>query len=182
VIQLSVTRSRNETLTDFIFGFSLGLNQWRDKVDGWDSTHHCTHYCKVSLYWLTPWSSLHEKLTVSSVKKSRLLWNPKVHYRVHKSPPSIPNLSQMNPTHTLQNYFNKTHFNIILPSMLRSSEWSLPFSVSSQNFIRIPQLPHARYMPRPFHPPWFDHPRIWWRVQRKKLTIRQALLFATVRS
>jgi hypothetical protein len=20
-------------------------------------------------------------------------------------------------------------------------------------------------MPCPFHPPWFDHPNIWWRVQ-----------------
>jgi hypothetical protein len=34
--------------------------------------------------------------------------------------------------------------------------------------------PHARYVPRPSHPPWFDHPNnIWWRVQTMQLLIMQ---------
>ena len=128
------------------------------------------HIFFCTAYLLMPWSRvLLEKLTgLQLIKKFPLiLWNPKVQYRIHKCPPPVPILSQLNPVHTPTSWRST----LILSSHLCLGLPSCPFhQVSPPKPCSC--LSHMHHMPHPSHSSWFYHlHNIGWAAQIIKFLI-----------
>jgi hypothetical protein len=119
---------------------------------------------------LSPWW---EGTSCSATQEfPNIVWNPKIHYRVHKSPSLVPVLNQMNPVHTAP---SSLRFILVLSSRL---PLGLPSSLIHCGFpTKILHgflfLPQACYMPCPSHSPWLDRSNYtWWRVQVSATDVR----------
>jgi hypothetical protein len=102
-----------------------------------------------------------------------MLWSPKFLYRIHKSPPLVPMLNQINPLHITTSYPSKTNSNVIYSLTPLSSYYYffLPFSPMTCIYS---SSHHSCYMPCPSHPPWLDNSSYnGWRVHVMKLLTEQ---------
>jgi len=69
------------------------------------------------------------------------IWNQEFHFHAHISLPKAPNFSQINPMHVYPTMSLINHINIIFLSNL-----SLPFILSTKNFMCTSHFSHSCYM------------------------------------
>ena len=127
---------------------------------------HCIRNVVCCRYYLLTYSkeqspSWEANRFSASHVTSRILWNPKVHYRIQKSPRPVPILSQINPINT----FDSTSWrSIILPSTPRLTKWLFSLMFPHLNPVSVPPRSHTCHMSSASYYSWFDHLCNIWRV------------------
>jgi len=125
-------------------------------------TYLLTYSVEKSPYWKA-------NRLLASQEIPRIFSNPKVLHRIHKCPPPVPILSQLDPLDTP--HPTSWRSILILSSHLRLG---LPSGVFTSGFttktMYTPPLSHTPYMPHPSHSSRFYHPKnTGWGIQITKL-------------
>ena len=128
------------------------------RIEEQSATFH-VHRCGTIAYYMEQSPSWEANRFSASQEIPRTSWNPKVHYRVHNSPPPVPVLSQINPVRGPTSHLLKIHLNIILPSIPWTSKWLF----SPQVFPPKPYM-HLSFPPYVLHTPPISFFSIWFGI------------------
>ena len=115
-----------------------------------------------------------EANSFSASQTPRILWNSKVHYRIHKCTPPVLILNQPNAVHVSTSHFLKIQLNITLQYMPGSPKSYLSLRFHHQNTVLVYASPITQmcYIPNSSHSSRFYHPNnIGWGVQILQLLI-----------
>jgi hypothetical protein len=121
-MQVNASKLRVHRNTFHISEMLIWANMHIRYTKGWADRHTlsfllaCLHIYLLTYYSMEKSPSCEANRFSASQEIPRILWNPKVHYRIQKWPPSIPILSHIDPVHALKSHFLKIHLNIILPA------------------------------------------------------------------
>jgi len=97
----------------------------------------------LRIYSMVQSSSWESNWFAASQGIPRISRNPKVHYRIHKRPPSVPILGQPNPVHIPKSHLLEIQPNIIHPSTPRSPQWLLSSGFPNKTLYNPPPHPYA---------------------------------------
>lgn len=118
---------------------------------------------------LTPWSrvlTLGADSCSASQKNSGLLWSPKVHYLTQAATCPLPEPERIQSKPSRPRSIN------IINILSRTSQWSLPFRLSSENSFTYFSFPHA-CCPAHSSLNFYTSDKSWWRLEIIKLLIMQ---------